>query len=847
MTHSKETTKVCPSCQARFTEDTRMSLCPSDGTLLCPIDADDLTGTIVGDYAIVSALGQGTSGQVYLAYNQTLDIKAAVKFQRCSLLSDPAAVKRFQQESQTIQTLTHENITALYDYGVTDDGRPYIIMEYVNGETLSQRLASIGSMSPDSVTAMFVQVASAMQEAHLHGILHRDLKPSNLMLDEHNNVKVVDFGVAKVASSESAATLTRTGINLGTPAYMSPEQCFGRKLDGRSDIYSLGCVMYECLTGRPVFPDDNAFTCMHRHAFEMPLALSKWTKSVSPHLQSVVLKCLQKDPKFRFQSMDDLKSALRGRPISELGGISPPRKKQAALLLVAAALCSIALPVVISSFPFREKGGIERVPTGFKPIIAGQTVPIVDLNDIRPVAVRAEMVEPVGLLMEWFKDVDEEIRWLTREGKSSEAANMKRQLNVYREMLTGKYPSSKSQANEIHAVGLHSGEQGSKVRVAYTGAPITLILSAYNSVNWRVTVDPGVKLTKVILTGYNKQFVNGIDKKVKVVDLSGDSNSHEKNLGDPYVWHRDIDIFNQAVKRSQGSEVNTFIGAYESNESLVVGPSNMKWRAQNIMSRMKKFYEQSTRRARLELTKRLDNVTFDGVWVWNELDKYNTVCTLSAIGKITPRGPRVNTLSQLNYQAFTGVPSTSDKNWYLTCEEGLMQYDVTRNKTGSLLSPPNVDLQSVHSIAYDTKRDILRLLVNNHLYAYDKKKKSWTGSANGPLECSDPRGMCYSPKDDCLFVMGIDYSNGDDCVLLQIDNNGQFISKWPLAALLGTLSDQIHIQLGVYDRFVVGIANSKLREDGIPNTTVRSFAVDRFNGRVFFIRDLPRNAPKFCD
>jgi len=203
-----------------------------------------------------------------------------------------------------------------------DDGTPYLIMEFVEGQTLQTILEQQGALSDDSIRTMFIQAAEAMDDAHSRGILHRDLKPGNIIVDSKKNVKILDFGLAKFCDTEIAASVTRTGLHPGTPAYMSPEQCTGGDVDARSDIYSLGCVIYECLTGKQIFDTDKAVAFYHKHAFEDPIAPSKHfgksshvsTKSFK-QIEELIMACLQKHPDDRIQSMGELADGLKGKQI----------------------------------------------------------------------------------------------------------------------------------------------------------------------------------------------------------------------------------------------------------------------------------------------------------------------------------------------------------------------------------------------------------------------------------------------------------------------------------------------------------------------------------------------------
>jgi serine/threonine protein kinase len=300
---------ICPTCNC--VSDGAHVKCPTDGTLLLPqARHDPLLGTKIGNYLIVEELGQGSSGHVYIGKNIETGLVAAVKVLKCTFTSDPAAVKRFQQEAQALIALDHPDIPAVYDFGLLPDARPFIVMEYVKGRTLMEILKTDGKLDQDSAIKLFIDIAGALETAHGKGILHRDIKPGNIMIDDNGNAKILDFGLAKFSNVDTSSTVTRTGAVHGTPAYMSPEQCQGKDIDARSDVYSLGCLMYECVSGQRVFGSLNAFNCMHDHVFTAPQPVSDLQQSISLHLDSLILNCLEKEPKDRLQSMSAVRQSL---------------------------------------------------------------------------------------------------------------------------------------------------------------------------------------------------------------------------------------------------------------------------------------------------------------------------------------------------------------------------------------------------------------------------------------------------------------------------------------------------------------------------------------------------------
>lgn len=274
----------------------------------------------LGDrYEVIEVIGRGGMGTVFRARDKVLQKDFAIKVLREELATDESAVKRFEQEATSASELTHVNMLAVYDHGRTTSGAPYIVMDLLEGESLAQLLKRETRLEPSRAVNIAMQICDALSHAHMKGLIHRDLKPSNVMLVDNDNsadlVKVLDFGIAKLMPSTNRETqnLTQTGELFGSPSYMSPEQCLACSQDARSDIYSLGCMMYEMLTGKPPFSGKNPIQTVVQHINEEPLPLGKLVeKNTMPKgLESIVMRCLEKEADQRYQSMDQLTADLR--------------------------------------------------------------------------------------------------------------------------------------------------------------------------------------------------------------------------------------------------------------------------------------------------------------------------------------------------------------------------------------------------------------------------------------------------------------------------------------------------------------------------------------------------------
>ncbi len=280
---------------------------------------DPMIGYIVDrKYEIVSLIGHGGMGVVYKVRHLILDREFAIKVIHPYLATDARNRRRFQREAQAASLLTHPNLATVFDWDIMEDGRPYLVMYYIDGVKLQELVKGHQSVRLSTWVSIFNQICDGLAHAHDRGVLHRDLKPGNVILSKAESashfVKIVDFGIAKILgpSPSEAKELTQEGEIFGSPYYMSPEQCLGRPLDIRCDIYGLGCVMYECLTGTHPFEGENAYETMTMHVNDPPRRFSEINPSgdVPPGVEAVVMRCLAKSPEERFQSMRSLKREL---------------------------------------------------------------------------------------------------------------------------------------------------------------------------------------------------------------------------------------------------------------------------------------------------------------------------------------------------------------------------------------------------------------------------------------------------------------------------------------------------------------------------------------------------------
>jgi serine/threonine-protein kinase len=277
-------------------------------------------GQSVGGFRVVRELQKGGTGVIYLAEHQMLKHKAAVKALLPEFSKDPEEVNRFFNEAQLTAQIRHPGLIQIFDYGYDPDGRAYIVMELLEGEVLRDRITRCGRQSVEVLRGVTRQVAMALGAVHQHGIIHRDLKPENLFLVPDRDmvcglrVKVLDFGIAKASVDLDEISLktlhTRTGIVLGTPAYMSPEQCRGGQLDPRADVYALGCIMFDMACGRPPFQDAGNADMMTAHMSRPPPMPRSIEPSLPPSIEAIIVRALRKKADERYASMQELVADL---------------------------------------------------------------------------------------------------------------------------------------------------------------------------------------------------------------------------------------------------------------------------------------------------------------------------------------------------------------------------------------------------------------------------------------------------------------------------------------------------------------------------------------------------------
>jgi tetratricopeptide (TPR) repeat protein len=371
-------TVTCPKCSTDNTRDSRfcktcassLPSTPDPGatltqTLTRPIQELSPGALFAGRYQIIEDLGQGGMGHVFKALDTRAGEKIAVKVLRAGLKADGRTLERFSHELTAARRISHRNVCRMFDLG-EDGGRLYITMEFVPGEDLKSILKMMGAMSPAQAVGLAVQICDGLAEAHRLGVVHRDLKPANILVDKEGHARIMDFGIARSGRSRG---ITDTGTMVGTPDYMSPEQTEGREVDARSDLYSMGVMLFEMVTGLLPFEGDTALAVALKHKTERPPDPKSVVPGLPGDLSKIILKCLEKDRSRRYQSAADLRAELEAVAAALPGGsrVLPRRRPSTSREItvkvplkrlvwpgVAVAVLAVAAVILV---PTLKKGG----------------------------------------------------------------------------------------------------------------------------------------------------------------------------------------------------------------------------------------------------------------------------------------------------------------------------------------------------------------------------------------------------------------------------------------------------------------------------------------------------------
>lgn len=333
---------ICPTCKKELDECICLTqkTSPLEQKSTNAIDHNKLLG---GRYRIIKELGTGATSTVLLVEHIVLNTQVALKLLNIEIAADPMHLERLRQEANICASLNHENVIRITDLGTDSGGAPFIVMDYVEGESLRSLIKNKGIEDDKAKIKILLQLCRGLGYLHRNNIVHRDIKPENVLVTADNTVKLIDFGVAKPDNQDGAVqALTTTGTIVGSPRYMSAEQCKGGKVDTRSDIYSLGCIIFELLSGRPPFRGTTVLETLNMHIKDNPTIVGIDTSGMKEQLLQIALKCLQKQPEDRYQTTDEVILELERL----LPQTSQPEKAMPVVSILAAVIAILLMVLV---------------------------------------------------------------------------------------------------------------------------------------------------------------------------------------------------------------------------------------------------------------------------------------------------------------------------------------------------------------------------------------------------------------------------------------------------------------------------------------------------------------------
>lgn len=542
--------------------------------------SDDAESSILAEhYRIESEVGKGNWSTVFRGTHLRLQKPVAIKFLNAEIASTPQRLQRFQQEAKLAGSLNHGNIVRVFDFGCTPDNRPYTVMDFVDGKSLTTLINEQAPFACDRAARLGLDIARALEHAHLRNVIHRDIKPDNILIESdangHEIPKLTDFGIAKALRPESDdAGVTRTGEIVGTPQYMSPEQCSGKQLDGKADVYSFGCILFEMVTGQKAFDGRSAFECMREH-LEKRIEEVFPGKNLSPEqrsLQRIILACLEKDPAQRIDS-SMLVVALQRHCLGEFA------QAQAAL---GQSTQTIGKPRSRPAFAIGAIIGLFLICGLFTYFSAHHTVedPLVDDQYTRQ-------------LKHEFDSIRLSIKEAREQRQFQFADKMQAELFAFEDQLNNKHAQSVhlDLGYGAHVISVaHPGSGKSiTVKVTYRDAPIDLVLRSLDNAHWTVLVEPGVKLNGVYFVspehpqGTIHMLGGGLQRPPLPKRITNDNTLR---FYVPEIDSPEQEKFSNAIHNYCPGRIATIQGAYQDQGSWVVGPENISWRAQAILKEM---------------------------------------------------------------------------------------------------------------------------------------------------------------------------------------------------------------------------------------------------------------------
>lgn len=742
--------RVCPECKREY-DSTDCDRCVDDGSLLASVSAANQPLEVINDlYKIESVLASGGWGKVYSAIQQDNGRTVAIKIMQDHFLDDPSSVARFQQEAEAAGALSDPRIVTMYDYGLTTDGVPYLVMELCDGISLAEMLARDKQVGWQTALKILKDAASALQTAHQRGIVHRDIKPSNIMIaPETFEAKLLDFGVAKILASNYASGVTGTGEAIpGTAAYMSPEQCHGHAADPRSDIYALGCVAYEMLSGQKPVEGRNIFELLHKHQTG---AITPLTDPAIPaDFKTVVLKCLAKSPEQRYQSCTELLADLgcveEGVPLKSFQTPAPSKSAASAhtpaivmlILLVCTALSGLVFTQSITKNPQPPSARASR--SAQKPVCTAPELS--EQNTSGPIVV-SESTE-LGIRLQELLSA---AAFFRSRGEHAKALKLEESARTFEQLAkTGPTgPVTAVAAVEQGSDTTPLNQRGNAtVVVSYTNAPVTLVLTSPKPVSWNIKTVPGAKIERVKVFSDYTQQIKGLPEKTKIELLKFDE------FPGSVVTRQDrkFDNFMRFLHANK-LQPDTFSGRERAVESAIeIGPVSPDWLSSYAVNKMESVYQSMLKEVAATKRPRLEKLRATVL-------APQRFAAQSKIAAITPFSMVLTDPSHPQMAEAAALDPRSGKCFYAV--DGTLK-SVAKDGTITEIQLPR-GFGRIESLACDTKRNRL-LIASSSVFGRTVSALASPGTKITPLckttvssVLGPPTAICYSPHYDRIFVL----------------------------------------------------------------------------------------------
>lgn len=854
----------CESCGSCEDSPQDSLKCHSCAEALVPQQTrGDFIGDLIdGRYEIIEQIGAGAWGVIYKARQVDLDRIVAIKILKRHLVSDKVKLSRFRQEALAASKLVHQNITQVFDYGIIENKQPYFVMEYVEGQTLSA--FSDNAQTPSILTDIFAQVLSALSHAHSQGIVHRDLKPGNILIlkngDGNYTAKLLDFGIARL-DELSRSNLTATGELLGTPLYMSPEQCLGQDVDARSDLYSLGCVFFECLSGHAPFLAENSFNCMMLQLKQPPPLLTLRNGSIADSTtQNFIRKSLAKDKALRFQSAAEMACEVESLSIASSNN-PVQRSFNRTLLIASILLLGLLCQGAFQLMKTQNSNEADSPPSSSQPtqapkneIVATQMVnskehedeawnPLVDV-DAAPESYTEKLKRALS-------EVEDYAAAATAKGDIAAASKAKKAVDEIDLQLKSQR-FALPQANALDMVRVQDGKRVYKfddknteavVEVTAKGYEVELLLCG-NTKKWIIKLAPGVRLKSVWKWFDSECSISGLPEGVPVRHLFGTNSSNQFNqyVVEPAELDSPEMYILQKTLKDKGLSLSSAQLLQDKQYQCIVGPESLEWLSARLLPRLESFLSAAQQMREDRIRNEIGTEMFWAVYhdVPPGLDPLGFPQDVS---KAKNKFARFDFTGPIDADMFEGgqvhtVAGNGKPLLFALTDQGLKSFNTLRRSMTQMKAPSDIpDPLRSSQIAYDPVMKRL-LCLGSHFETYDLTTSKWNVASS--FRTSAGNGMAFAPERNVFYAFG-ETTNISGLVrhLYKLDTTGKVLEKIRLSRPIpATSQDYVcRTQLFMVKEYLVVVTPPSLSSQTL-STVSKVCVIDPPTGKVLYFKDL---------